>query len=69
MIKKLLIRLSVLILLGVLAVQVFFLARILMMRWIAPESTSFERSSAYQIATTKSQPWAFGWRQTWVPYE
>jgi monofunctional glycosyltransferase len=69
MIKKLLIRLSVLILLGVLALQVFFLARILMMRWIAPESTSFERSSAYQIATTKPQPWAFGWRQTWVPYE
>ena len=69
MMKKFLIRFSVLLLIGVLALQVFFLARILMMRWIAPESTSFERSSAYQIATTKPQPWAFGWRQTWVPYE
>lgn len=68
MIKKLLIRFSFLLLMGVLALQAFFLARILMMRWIAPESTSFERSSVYQIATTKPQPWAFGWRQTWVPY-
>jgi monofunctional glycosyltransferase len=67
--KKLFFRFSLLLLIGVLALQVFFLARILMMRWIAPESTSFERSSAYQIATTKPQPWAFGWRQTWVPYE
>ena len=69
MIKKLLLRFSLLLLISVLALQVFFLARISMMRWIAPESTSFERSSAYQIATTKPQPWAFGWRQTWVPYE
>ena len=38
-------------------------------RWIDPESTSFERGSIYQIAATKPQPWAFGWRQTWVPYE
>ena len=69
MIKKLLMRVSVLLLISVLTLQVFFLARILMMRFIAPESTSFERSSAYQIAITKPQPWAFGWRQTWVPYE
>jgi len=62
-------RLGAVLLVSVLALQVFFLLRVTMMRWIAPESTSFERSSAYQIATTSSQPWALGWRQAWVPYE
>ncbi len=69
MIKKYLIRFSLLLVIGVLALQVFFLARVAMMRWIDPESTSFERSSIYQIAATKPRPWAFGWQQTWVPYE
>ncbi len=67
--KKRFIRFSLLLLIGVLALQGFFLTRIVMMRWIDPESSSFERSSVYQIAATKPQPWAFGWRQTWVPYE
>jgi monofunctional biosynthetic peptidoglycan transglycosylase len=67
--KKLFIRFGLLVLMGVLALQVFFLVRILMMRFIAPESTSFERSSVYQIAATKPQPLSFGWRQTWVPYD
>jgi monofunctional biosynthetic peptidoglycan transglycosylase len=69
MIKKYLIRFSLLLLIGVLALQVFFLARIAMMRWVDPESTSFERSSIYQIAATKPRPWTFGWQQTWMPYE
>ena len=67
--KKRFIRFGFLLLMGVLALQGFFLVRILMMRFIAPESTSFERSSVYQIAATKPQPWLFGWRQTWVPYD
>ena len=69
MMKKQLVRFCLLLLMGVLALQVFFLARIAMMRWIDPESTSFERSSIYQIAATKPRPWTFGWQQTWVPYE
>jgi monofunctional biosynthetic peptidoglycan transglycosylase len=52
-----------------LALQLFFLSRVILMRWIAPESSSFERSNIYAIATTKADPLRFAWRQTWVPYE
>jgi monofunctional biosynthetic peptidoglycan transglycosylase len=51
------------------ALQAFFLCRIVMMRWIAPESTSFERGNIYAIATTKASPWKWRWQQTWVPYD
>jgi monofunctional glycosyltransferase len=51
------------------ALQMFFFCRIVMMRWVAPESTSFERGNIFAIATTKKEPWRFVWRQTWVPYE
>lgn len=38
--------------------QLFFVLRILGMNWIAPESTSFQRSQAWQIFTQKGQlPW------------
>ncbi len=58
-----------LLLAAVVALQLFFLCRIVMMRWIAPESTSFERGNIYTVATTKPAPWKFSWQQTWVPYE
>jgi monofunctional biosynthetic peptidoglycan transglycosylase len=64
-----LMRLGLLCLVAVLALQLFFLSRIVLMRWVAPESTSFERSNIYAIATTKPEPWRFAWRQTWVPYD
>ncbi len=67
--SKKLIRLGLLCLVAVMALQLFFLCRIVMMRWIAPESTSFERSNIYIVATTKQEPWRFAWRQTWMPYE
>jgi len=47
------------------ALQFFFLARIAVMARIAPESTSFERSEAWRIVSTKDR---LRWRQDWVPY-
>jgi monofunctional biosynthetic peptidoglycan transglycosylase len=55
---------SLLILTG-LCLQVFFVGRIALMAFIAPESTSFERSQAWQIASAKGN---LPWRQEWVPY-
>ena len=40
------------------ALQLFFVLRILGMNWIAPESTSFQRSQAWQILKQQGQlPW------------
>ena len=49
-----------LLLAAVLLLQVFFLLRIALMVWIAPESTSFERSQAWAIATHQDR---LRWRQ------
>lgn len=54
-----------LLLIAWLGLQVFFLARIALMARIAPESTAFERSQAWQIASTQGR---LPWRQDWVPY-
>ena len=41
-----------------LGLQLFFAVRILAMNWIAPESTSFQRSQAWQILKQQGQlPW------------
>jgi monofunctional biosynthetic peptidoglycan transglycosylase len=38
--------------------QLFFALRIVAMNWIAPESTSFQRSQAWQILKQQGQlPW------------
>ena len=38
--------------------QLFFALRILGMNWLAPESTSFQRSQAWQILLRQGQlPW------------
>jgi len=46
--------------------QLFFLTKIALMARIAPESTAFERSQAWQILQIKQR---LPWRQTWVPYD
>ncbi|MES2939343.1 MAG: monofunctional biosynthetic peptidoglycan transglycosylase [Pseudomonadota bacterium] len=46
--------------------ELFFLVRIAMMAGIDPQSTTFQRSEAWRIATHKGQ---LRWRQQWVPYE
>lgn len=56
-------RLSALLLLGALALQIYFAARIALMAWAAPQSTSFERSEAWRLAIDKHR---ILWSQQWV---
>ncbi len=49
-----------------LALQLFFVARIALMVVVDPQSTAFQRSEAWRVAT-EAQKWT--WSQTWVPYE
>ena len=49
-----------------LALEVFFLARIALAATIDPQSTAFQRSEAWRIATEKGR---LRWRQEWMPYE
>jgi len=60
-----LLRWLLLMLVAGLALQIFFLARIAVMTRLAPESTAFERSQAWRIASTQDR---LRWRQDWVPY-
>jgi monofunctional biosynthetic peptidoglycan transglycosylase len=50
---------------ALLALQLFFAARIAVMAVVAPQSTSFQRSEAWRIAVEKG---ALRWRQQWVAY-
>jgi monofunctional glycosyltransferase len=63
---KPLLRLVGLLLACTLALQFFFLARIAMMAAIDPQSTTFQRSEAWSLATTAKD--GLRWRQQWVPY-
>ena len=49
---------------ALLALQLFFAARIALMVKLAPESTAFERSEAWRLAIGPG----LRWRQQWVPY-
>jgi monofunctional biosynthetic peptidoglycan transglycosylase len=53
------------ILAGVL-LQLFFLLRVATMAMVDPQSTTFQRSEAFRIATEKDR---MRWRQDWVPYD
>ena len=50
---------------AVLALQLFFVARIAAMTVIDPQSTAFQRSEAWRILNDKGH---LPWRQQWVPY-
>ena len=56
-----------------LALQLFFIGRIAVMAAIDPESTAFQRSEAWQIATegraNARRGEATGWQQQWAPYD
>jgi monofunctional glycosyltransferase len=54
------------VLLAFVALQLFFVARIAAMVVFDPESTTFQRSEAFRIASEKHR---LPWRQRWVPYE
>ena len=60
-----LLRWMLLLLVATLALQLFFVVRVATMAVIAPQSTAFQRSEAFRIATEKHQ---LRWRQQWVPY-
>ncbi len=51
--------------LALLALQLFFILRIAMMAYVAPESTAFQRSEAWRLATQKGN---LRWRQQWLAY-
>jgi monofunctional biosynthetic peptidoglycan transglycosylase len=55
-----------LVILAAAALQFFFLARIALMATVDPQSTTFQRSEAWRITTTKGQ---LRWAQRWMPYE
>jgi monofunctional biosynthetic peptidoglycan transglycosylase len=50
---------------AVLALQLFFVARIAAMTVIDPQSTAFQRSEAWRVLLDKGR---LPWRQQWVPY-
>jgi monofunctional biosynthetic peptidoglycan transglycosylase len=51
--------------LALLALQLYFVIRIASMAVVAPQSTAFQRSEAYRIATEKGR---LPWSQQWVGY-
>jgi monofunctional glycosyltransferase len=57
-------RLLGLLLLAVLALQLYFLSRIALMRVIDPESTTFQRSEIHRIVVRTG---GLAWSQEWVP--
>jgi len=62
---KAVLRWFTLLLLALLALQLFFVARIALMAVTAPQSTTFERSEAWRILGEKGN---LRWRQQWVDY-
>jgi monofunctional biosynthetic peptidoglycan transglycosylase len=54
-----------LLLIALLGLQLYFVARIAAMAVVAPQSTSFQRSEAWRVATDKG---TVRWRQQWVGY-
>jgi monofunctional glycosyltransferase len=58
-------RILVLIVLGGLALQLYFLARIALMTVVDPQSTTFQRSEMFRLVRDKQQ---ILWSQEWRPY-
>lgn len=58
-------RLLLLVFLAGLSLQLYFVGRIAMMALVDPESTAFERSAIYSVATLTG---SLKWRQQWLPY-
>ena len=62
---RIFVRWLVLVALALIALQLFFIGRIALMTVVAPQSTTFQRSEAWRLATSGS----LRWRQQWLPYE
>lgn len=50
---------------SLLVLQLFFFTKVVLMHIVSPESTSFQRSEAWRIATRQGE---LPWRQEWVKY-
>jgi monofunctional glycosyltransferase len=61
--KTHLLRIALLVLLCGVALQLYFLARIALMNWVNPQSTTFQRSEAFRLVAD-NRPLA--WGQQWV---
>ena len=59
-------RLALLVAVCLLALQLCFALRILTMRWVDPVSTTFQRSEAWRLLTTRGE---IEWSQQWVDTE
>ena len=59
-------RLAVLLLLSALALQLYFFARVALMIVVDPQSTTFQRSEIWRLATEQHEVL---WSQDWVAYE
>ncbi|QNP47742.1 monofunctional biosynthetic peptidoglycan transglycosylase [Diaphorobacter aerolatus] len=57
-----------LVVLAFVALQLFFVLRVALMVVVDPESTTFQRSQAWQQLTATTGGPALHWRQEWVPY-
>lgn len=60
-----LLRLAGLLVVAFAGLQIFFVARIALMAAVDPQSTTFQRSEAFSLATGKD---GLRWRQQWLPY-
>ena len=60
-----LVRWAMLVIAAFVALQLYFVGRIALMAWVDPQSSSFERSEAWRLATETG---SLRWRQQWVPY-
>ena len=58
-------RLLALVVLCALALQLYFAARVALMAWVDPHSTTFQRSEGWRLLTEKDRP---SWSQRWVDY-
>jgi monofunctional biosynthetic peptidoglycan transglycosylase len=62
---KALLRWLGLVVVAMLVLQLYFVARIAAMAVVDPQSTAFQRSEAWRVVNEKG---ALPWRQQWVPY-
>jgi monofunctional biosynthetic peptidoglycan transglycosylase len=58
-------RLLALLVVAVISLQIYFVARVAMMRWVDPQSTTFQRSELWRL--TRERGAGLNWSQQWVP--
>ena len=58
-------RLAALVIVSAVALQLYFLLRVALMAVADPQSTTFQRSEIWRIATAKGH---LAWSQQWVDY-